>query len=140
MDPPAVDDYLSISNLGRRSKDAPAPAPNTPKSFPLGFRPCPCQGLLLLIRHSLFWFRPLSLQIKAQIPTPREVKSKQKTSAMAAPKGRSRRLDRAFRSIIIYTIMSFFVLVYLDLDGGGGGRKRVQNDHNRNKEDDLMEE
>ena len=110
MDPPAVDEYLSISNLGRRSKDVPAPAPNTPKSFPLGFRPCPCQGLLLLIRHSLFWFRPLSLHIKAQTPTPREVKSKQKTSAMAAPKGRSRRLERIFCSIIIYTIMSFFVL------------------------------
>eukprot|EP00984_Skeletonema_dohrnii_P006980 scaffold2485_cov143-Skeletonema_dohrnii-CCMP3373.AAC.4 len=127
MDPPAVDDYLSISNLGRRSKDAPAPALNTPKSFPLGFRPC--QGLLLLIRHSLFWFCPLSLHTntKAQAQTPREVKSKQKTSAMAAPKGRSRRLegrsrrlDRAFCSVIIYTIMSFFVLVYLD----GGGHKR----------------
>jgi len=37
--------------------------------------------------------------------------------------------------------MSFFVLVYLDLDGGGRKRKskRVQNDHNRNNEDDLME-
>eukprot|EP00984_Skeletonema_dohrnii_P006400 scaffold2293_cov81-Skeletonema_dohrnii-CCMP3373.AAC.11 len=34
MDPPAVDDYLSNSNLGRRSKDAPAPAPNTPMMEP----------------------------------------------------------------------------------------------------------
>jgi len=60
---------------------------------------------------------------------------------MAATKGLSRRHARkgaslvewTFHFIIFYTVMSFFVLVYL------GGRNRVQNDHNRNNEDDLME-
>eukprot|EP00985_Skeletonema_marinoi_P035500 scaffold46738_cov146-Skeletonema_marinoi.AAC.2 len=51
----------------------------------------------------------------------------QKSSAMTATKGgRSRRLERTFHLIIIYTILSFFVAVYL----GGGDHKRVQTNRN----------
>eukprot|EP00984_Skeletonema_dohrnii_P025373 scaffold14518_cov67-Skeletonema_dohrnii-CCMP3373.AAC.3 len=50
-----------------------------------------------------------------------------------SPKGRSRRLERIFCYIIIYTIMSFFVLVYLDLDGGGEVLMKSKSTH-----DDTM--
>mmetsp|Transcript_19913 Transcript_19913/g.30339 ORF Transcript_19913/g.30339 Transcript_19913/m.30339 type:complete len:404 (-) Transcript_19913:249-1460(-) len=51
----------------------------------------------------------------------------QKSSEMTATKGgRSRRLERTFHFIIIYTILSFFVAVYL----GGGDHKRVQTNRN----------
>mmetsp|Transcript_18714 Transcript_18714/g.31564 ORF Transcript_18714/g.31564 Transcript_18714/m.31564 type:complete len:105 (-) Transcript_18714:396-710(-) len=54
----------------------------------------------------------------------------QKSSEMTATKGgRSRRLERTFHFIIIYTILSFFVVVCLS----GGGHKRVQTNRNNIK-------
>eukprot|EP00985_Skeletonema_marinoi_P021188 scaffold12908_cov88-Skeletonema_marinoi.AAC.1 len=123
MDPPAVDKYLSrssstssASRLWRSSKNAPVTSTVRGRGE----------------RQRLNYH--CSQQTKQNVPT----SCYSSISITAAPKGRSRRLERIFCSIIIYTIMSFFVLVYLDLDGGGG--KRVQHGHNPNNEDDLMEE